>query len=105
MIAALRNRDLWKETHQPERVITATYDYTDEDGRLLYQVVLGPTPKDFKQRRPDGAGGWGFRRKGDRQVLYHLPGVWNSDRLYHRGRTRCRVRRVGFRGDDKRRRR
>ena len=38
-------------------VIGAAYDYRDEDGKLLYQVVR-MVPKDFRQRRPDGAGGW-----------------------------------------------
>lgn len=37
--------------------IVATYDYTDEAGTLLYQSVRYD-PKDFKQRRPDGKGGW-----------------------------------------------
>src|SRR5262245_19146141 len=37
--------------------IRKTYDYQDEDGRLLYQVVR-LEPKDFRVRRPDGAGGW-----------------------------------------------
>src|SRR5262249_14374341 len=38
------------------RVVTA-YDYTDENGELLYQVVR-LEPKDFRQRRPGGKGGW-----------------------------------------------
>jgi DNA primase len=54
-------------------LIVATYDYTDEHGNLLYQVVRYQ-PKDFKQRRPDGCGGW-IWRKGARQVLYRLPEV------------------------------
>src|SRR5262249_32735406 len=40
-----------------ERRIIATYDYTDEAGALLYQVQR-IEPKDFRNRRPDGAGGW-----------------------------------------------
>ena len=35
--------------------IVATYDYTDEGRRLLYQNVCFE-PKDFRQRRPDGKG-------------------------------------------------
>jgi putative DNA primase/helicase len=31
-------------------------------------------PKDFKQRRPDGLGGWTWK-KSDRQVLYRLPEI------------------------------
>ena len=33
--------------------IVATYDYTDADGKLLYQVVR-LEPKGFRQRRPNG---------------------------------------------------
>ena len=36
--------------------IEKTYDYADESGELVYQVVRY-LPKDFKQRRPDGKGG------------------------------------------------
>lgn len=54
--------------------IVATYDYTDERGELLYQVVRFE-PKDFRQRRPDGSGGWEWKMTGTRRVLYHLPEV------------------------------
>lgn len=44
--------------HAPAaRRIVATYDYTDAHGELLFQVVRYH-PKDFRQRRPDGKGGW-----------------------------------------------
>ena len=39
------------------KTIVATYDYTNEAGELLFQVVRY-TPKGFRQRRPDGNGGW-----------------------------------------------
>ncbi len=54
------------------REILATYDYTDERGGLLYQCVRY-APKDFRQRRPDGAGGWQWSLNGTRRVLYRLP--------------------------------
>lgn len=54
------------------RKIVQTYDYADETGTLLYQVVRF-TPKDFRQRRPDGHGGWIWSLKGVRRVLYRLP--------------------------------
>lgn len=54
--------------------IVATYDYVDERGELLYQVCRF-APKAFRQRRPDGRGGWTWRIKGVRQVLYRLPEV------------------------------
>lgn len=48
------------------------YDYNDEDGNLLFQVVRKPGKK-FRQRRPDGNGGWIWNVKGVRRVLYRLP--------------------------------
>src|SRR5262245_27745418 len=41
----------------PKGNIVAIYDYTDDKGELLYQVVR-LEPKSFRQRRPDGNGGW-----------------------------------------------
>lgn len=52
----------------------ATYDYLDEGGKLLHQTVRY-VPKAFKQRRPDGRGGWIWSLKGHRVVLYRLPDV------------------------------
>ena len=40
-----------------ERRLTDIYDYTDLKGAVSYQV-LRYEPKDFRQRRPDGNGGW-----------------------------------------------
>ena len=74
VIDALITCGIWEsEQKQPERRITAEYSYTDEDGKLLYQVVRFE-PKDFRQRRPDGHRGW-IWKKGPRQVLYHLPEI------------------------------
>lgn len=50
----------------------AVYDYTDESGTLLFQVVRYEG-KEFKQRRPDGNGGWIKNIDGVRRVPYHLP--------------------------------
>ena len=55
-----------------DREIVAAYPYTDEDGELLYEVVRLTCPKDFRQRRPDGKGGWTWKTKGVRRVLYRL---------------------------------
>jgi hypothetical protein len=52
--------------------IVATYDYTDETGELLFQVVRY-APKDFRQRRLDGNGGWEWKLNGVRRVPYRLP--------------------------------
>ena len=50
----------------------ASYDYVDEDGVLLSQVIRHE-PKDFRQRRPDGREGWIWNLEGVRRVPYHLP--------------------------------
>jgi len=62
------------------RKIMATYGYTDEAGTLLYQVVRYE-PKDFRQRRPDGKGGWIYNLNGVRRVLYRLPDVMRAYEL------------------------
>jgi putative DNA primase/helicase len=54
--------------------VVATYDYQDENGSLLFQVVRFE-PKDFRQRQPDGRGGWIWKMTGVRRVLYRLPEV------------------------------
>lgn len=65
-----------KVASAPKRTlkIVESYPYTDADGRLLYEVVR-LEPKDFRQRRPDGTGGWVWNMKGVGRVLYHLPDV------------------------------
>jgi hypothetical protein len=60
------------EKHPPR--IVDTYDYTDEHNAVLYQVVRYE-PKDFRQRRPDGKGGWIWDTENVRRVLYRLPAV------------------------------
>jgi 5S rRNA maturation endonuclease (ribonuclease M5) len=57
---------------QVARRIAATYDYTDASGTLLYQTVRY-APKAFKQRRPNGNGGWIHNLKGVRRIPYRLP--------------------------------
>lgn len=64
--------------HPPRAQIIATYDYTDEGGALISQVCRFE-PKDFRQRRPDGNGGWLWSVKGVRQVPYRLPQVLEND--------------------------
>lgn len=67
--------DLFRDNPPDEKPrIVATYDYTDENGRLLHQTVRF-TPKAFRQRRPDRAGGWTWNLDGTRRVLYQLPQV------------------------------
>jgi hypothetical protein len=48
------------------------YDYTDEHGALLYQVER-LEPKRFRQRRPDGKGGWIWKLDDVPRVIYRWP--------------------------------
>lgn len=67
--------DLYDEPKKNgHREVVATYDYMDEGGDLLFQVVRF-APKDFRQRRPDGNGGWVWKLGNTRRVLYRLPKV------------------------------
>jgi predicted P-loop ATPase len=52
----------------------AAYDYRDTAGKLLFQVVRFE-PKDFRQRRPDGKGGWIWKMAAVQLVPYRLPAV------------------------------
>lgn len=54
--------------------IAATYGYLDEQGELLFEVVRFE-PKDFRQRRPDGHGGWTWKLGDARRVPYRLSGL------------------------------
>lgn len=56
----------------------AHYDYQDAAGQLLYQVVRYD-PKTFKQRRPDGMGGWTWKLGDVPRVLYRLPTLRAAD--------------------------
>ena len=71
--AGIELRELFADNGSAPRIV-AEYDYTDERGKLLYQVVRRE-PKDFRQRRPDGRGGWVWKLGDVRRVLYHLPEV------------------------------
>ena len=66
----------WEEQ---ERKLVKTYDYTDQDGKLLFQVCRFE-PKDFRQRRPDGKS-WKWDLKGIEPVLYRLPEVLKAEEV------------------------
>jgi 5S rRNA maturation endonuclease (ribonuclease M5) len=61
-------------TTEPPKKIIKRYNYTDETRNLLFQVERYE-PKDFRQRRPDGNGGWVYNLSEVRLVPYNLPGV------------------------------
>ena len=53
---------------EPSRV----YDYLNESGELLFQTVRFE-PKNFRQRQPNGKGGWVWNLRGVRLVPYRIP--------------------------------
>jgi RecA-family ATPase len=60
------------ETREKKANVVYRYDYRDENGELLYQVER-LEPKSFRQRRPDGRGGWIWQLGNVRRVPYRLP--------------------------------
>lgn len=60
--------------------IVATYDYRDLDGTLLHQTVRF-FPKDFRQRMPDGGGGW-IWKTSKRRVPYRWPELVGHSTIY-----------------------
>src|SRR5262245_53411315 len=70
-------------SNKPSYSIDKIYDYKDESGALLFQAVRkrltdpvkfpNAPRKEFRQRKPDGKGGWIWNLQGVRRVLYRLP--------------------------------
>ena len=60
--------------------LVKTYDYTDTTGNLIFQVCR-MEPKNFRQRRPDGKGGWQWNLQGITPVLYRMVEVIRADEV------------------------
>ncbi len=76
--AGLTMADLMPEkTTATKARIVAEYRYVDEHGAHLYDVVRCE-PKDFRQRRADGA----WKMAGVRRVLYHLDALQGQSIVY-----------------------
>lgn len=69
----LKWQDVMGQRDSRKREIEQTYDYNDEDGNLLFQVVR-MRPKAFLQRRPDPnrPGEWLWKTTDVKRVLYRL---------------------------------
>jgi hypothetical protein len=61
--------------------IVATYDYRDVHGELVFQVAR-LAPKSFRQRRPDGNGGWIWGRGEAPPLPYRLPELIEASEVY-----------------------
>jgi hypothetical protein len=71
-----REQSFSNDDWTPAGPAIAVYDYTDETGKLLYQVCR-TAMKDFRQRRPDPAkkSGWSWNLDGVSRTIYRLPKV------------------------------
>lgn len=84
-LLGLSTRDLFVSGngngHHADPQIIATYDYRNASGELIYQVVR-MDPKDFRQRRPDGKGGWTWSVRGVKRIPYNLPELRRADYVW-----------------------
>ncbi len=75
-----------KTPSEKKQKITATYDYRDESGKLIFQAIrMEPgrngKSKEFRQRRPNGKNGWIWNLKGiNKKPLYRLPEWINTSK-------------------------
>lgn len=60
--------------------VAARYDYCDADGKLIYQIER-LEPKSFRIRRPDGNGGWIYKKEDAHIVPYHLQGILKATEI------------------------
>ena len=58
----------------PAQFLSKAYNYVDDKGDLRYQV-LRFEPKTFRQRRPDGNGGWVYNMQDIEALPYNLQGI------------------------------
>ena len=78
-MAWMRDQRIIADQPKPaSRRIVATYDYTNANGDLLFQVVRYE-PKDFRQRRADGV----WKMAGVQLVPYRLPAVIGAIKQKH----------------------
>jgi hypothetical protein len=75
-----KTADLYRRRPSPsprasaEGKVVAVYPYEDDAGELVYEV-LRYEPKRFKQRRPDGHGGYAWNLDGVERVVFRHPQV------------------------------
>ena len=64
--------DLFEPKEEVKPRVVAEYEYRYADGELSY-VAVRYEPKDFRQKRPNGYGGWIWNLEGIEPLPYHLP--------------------------------
>lgn len=73
--------DFGISSEEKKSKLVKTYNYTDAEGLLLFQVCRYE-PKNFKQRQPNNNGGWAWNLKGIEPVLYNLPQVIKAGEVF-----------------------
>lgn len=63
-----------RDPNAPKPTIDKIYPYQNEFGQEVYQAIR-LKPKSFRQRHPDGKGGWVWNMDDVDRVLYRLPEV------------------------------
>ena len=81
VVSALKEQNLWPtaEAKADRNVQVAEYDYLSVAGNLVFQVVKFDNPKSFKQRQPDGKGGYLWHLKDVTRIPYQAPELTNAD--------------------------
>jgi 5S rRNA maturation endonuclease (ribonuclease M5) len=71
--------DLYPPKQAKKLELVAKYRYLDETGTLLFEKLRyldsSTGKKEFRQRKPDGKGGWEYKLGDTPRVLYNLPEV------------------------------
>lgn len=73
--------DLYPTKKEKKLELVATYKYLDEEGNLLFEKLRyldENRKKEFRQRKPNGKGGWEYKLGDTPRVLYNLPMVIES---------------------------
>jgi DNA primase len=73
-VQVVQDLGLSEREQNEQRKIVATYNYTDENGNILYQAVRYEGKK-FLVRRPDGNGGFIWNLNNTERVIYRLPEI------------------------------
>jgi len=78
-----RPPNAFKKDGERKNQPTATYEYTDENGELLFQALRygDGKGKTFRQRRPDGNHGWIWEVPEELRTLYNLPAITKADQV------------------------
>lgn len=70
----LSYKDLFSDNGEKPIKQEIAFDYVNEEGKLIYQIVR-KAGKEFPHRRPNGNGGWIWNMEDTKRLPYNLPAV------------------------------